>query len=99
MDKRTYKITEEQYKRLTEDNTVFSPSDTSNKPETIIKTNRNGLNAAAQQASSNPNVSGIEIENNNTNEGVITKKELVSEARKEWKSGTKVVKMSELLKN
>lgn len=95
--KRTYKITEEQYKRLCEDgsNTVYSTNSNTSQPKTVIQTTKSGLSNATTQALDS-NASAIEI--TDANESVITKKELVSEARKDWKKNTKVVKMSELLK-
>ncbi len=95
--KRTYKITEEQYNRLCEDgsNTIYSTSSNSSQPKTVIQTTKSGLSNAATQALDS-NASAIEI--TDANESIITKKQLVSEARQEWKKGTKVVKMSELLK-
>ena len=97
--KRTYKITEEQYKRLCEDgsNTIYSTNSNSSQPKTVIQTTKSGLSNAATQALDS-NASAIEITDGGTNESIITKKQLVSEARKEWKKGTKIVKMSELLK-
>ena len=53
-------------------------------------------NATTQALDSN--ASAIEITDGGVNESVITKKQLIAEARKDWKKGTKVVKMSELLK-
>lgn len=98
--KKTYKLTEEQYNRLCEwgdDTTSVYSSGTSAKPETVIKTTKSGLSNATTQAIDS-NASAIEITDGGTNESVITKKELVSEARKEWKKDTKIIKMSELLK-
>ena len=97
MANRTYEITEEQYQRLCEDG-VYSSTTNSNKPETVIQTTKSGLSNAVPKAI-DANANAIEITDaNNTNESVITKKELMAEARKDWKKGTKVVKMSELLK-
>ena len=97
MKKRVLKLSEEQYSRLMEDNTVFSTSN-SNKPETVIQTTKSGLSNAVSQAL-DTNATAIDITDGGTNESIITKKQLVSEARKEWKKGTEVVKLSQLLKN
>lgn len=96
--KRNFKITEEQYNRLCEwgDDTQTITSSNS-KPQTVIQTTKAGLSNATTKAL-DTNASAIEITDASTNECVITKKQLVAEARKDWKKGTKVVKMSELLK-
>ena len=96
--KRTYKLTEEQYQRLCEwGETEVTTSSVNAKPETVIKTTKSGLSNATTQALDS-NASAIEITDGGVNESVITKKQLIAEARKDWKKGTKVVKMSELLK-
>ena len=95
MEKRMYKISEEQYARLTE-NAALSSS-VNNKPETVVKTTKDNLNNATSTAL-NKNASAIEItDGGNIKENKITKKELKAEARKEWKNNTEVVKLSELL--
>ena len=97
MANRTYKISEEQYKRLTE-NEVYSSTGSGDKPQTVVKTTKSDLSNATQKAL-NTNASAIEITDaGNLSEGIVSKKDFISEARKEWKDGTKVVKMSELLK-
>ncbi|MBP5723292.1 MAG: hypothetical protein J6X18_06940, partial [Bacteroidales bacterium] len=83
MKKRVLKLSEEQYSRLMEDNTVFSTSN-NNKPETVIQTTKSGLSNAVSQAL-DTNATAIDITDGGTNESIITKKQLVSEARKEWK--------------
>ena len=96
MEKKIYKLTEEQYARLTEDTALYS-SNENNKPETVVKTTKDNLSNATSTALNN-NASAIEItDGGNVNECKITKKELIAEARKEWKNNTKVVKLSELL--
>lgn len=96
MSNRIYKISEEQYQRLCEDG-VYSSATSTKKPETVIQTTKSELTNAVPKAI-DTNANAIEITDAGTNESVITKKELMAEARKEWKKGTKVVKMSELLK-
>ena len=94
---KNFKITEEQYNKLCEWESTTTVD--SKKPETVIQATRNNLSNAASQALAT-NASAIEITDNSgtTNENLMTKKELVAEARKDWKKGTKVVKLSELLK-
>ena len=100
--KRTYKLTEEQYNRLCEWGETSSTSTTSNGAETVVQTNKEGLsNGSAAKEALQSRANKIEVTDMNSSsvyEDVITKKELVSEARKDWKKNTKVVKMSELLK-
>lgn len=99
--KRTYKLTEEQYNRLCEWGDT-NTSSSSNGAETVVQTNKEGLsNGSAAKEALQSKANKIEVTDMKTSsvyENVITKKQLMSEARKDWKKGTKVVKMSELLK-
>lgn len=92
MGSRIYKISNEQYERLNEEGVFDNTS--SKQPEKVIQAKREDASSALQQANSDKTVTKIEF----TNEDVISKSQLVSEARREWKNGTKVVKLSELLK-
>lgn len=91
-----YKITEEQYNRILEWGEVGTSSES--KPETVIKTNRANLSNSVSQAQSDNKITGIEITNESSDDDVISKNDLISEARHDWKKGTKVVKLSSLLK-
>lgn len=98
--KRTYKITEEQYNRLCEWEGNQSTSATKG-TETVVQTTPEGLSngtAAKEAQQSKADTIKIDRNSNTVYESVLTKKQLVSEARKDWKKGTKVVKLSELLK-
>ena len=96
MNKRFYKITEKQYNKIMED--VVTNTNDTNQPKTVVQTTKSELSNAVPQAISK-NASAIDItDGGSTNESIITINQLIAEARKNWKKGTKVVKLSEYLK-